>query len=200
MNGLAVKSQRTQNLRITDLITFNFRKFTVNQYIQSDFTQKKKCRAFKALSIDIIKLKIKWKFTGKNLIWICCPTIFPPKICIFVDWDGTFLPVDGDHGDGEERNANVGVLDQRLDNAPGGIAARIVSAGYEAVDAERHNQQTEAQIRNTQTATQTFVSRLHHCNIKSPRWDFIGKKIWKFKVRQVNDQTPSVASHPHRNQ
>ena len=110
---------------------------------------------------------------------MCCPTIFPPKICIFVDWDGTFLPVDGDHGDGEERNANVGVLDQRLDNAPGGIAARIVSAGYEAVDAERHNQQTEAQIRNTQTATQTFVSRLHHCNIKSPRWDFIGKKNLK---------------------
>ena len=117
------------------------------------------------------------KIYGKKFNLNVLPDDFSPQNLHIRRLGRDFLPVDGDHGDGEERNANVGVLDQRLDNAPGGIAARIVSAGYEAVDAERHNQQTEAQIRNTQTATQTFVSRLHHCNIKSPRWDFIGKKI-----------------------
>lgn len=58
------------------------------------------------------------------------------------------LPVDGDHGDGEEGHAHVDVLHQRQEDAKDGLLWEIHPAVQEAVDAPRHHQHAETQIRH----------------------------------------------------
>lgn len=62
------------------------------------------------------------------------------------------LPVDGDHGDGEQRYSNVGVLCERLHDAPCRLGLVLTDAVDEAVHTEWHGQHHERQVGHAQTA------------------------------------------------